>query len=105
MPLVKEQPLSNSDQDLILLSKALGHPARISILNMMRERNTCICRDLTEELGLSQSTISQHLKELKDAGLIYGTEAAQKTYYCIDIQRWQEAERLFKNYFNALPKI
>ncbi|MCU0416240.1 MAG: metalloregulator ArsR/SmtB family transcription factor [Cytophagaceae bacterium] len=105
MPFVKDQPLSDADQHLIQLSKALAHPARLSILNLMRERNTCICRDLTEELGLSQSTISQHLKELKDAGLIYGTEAAQKTYYCIDLKRWNQAEQLFATYFNTLPKI
>lgn len=66
------------------LLKALGHPARIAILELLIEKQSCICGDIVDELPLSQSTISQHLKELKKAGLIKGAIEGVSTCYCID---------------------
>lgn len=68
---------------LAKLAKALGHPARIAILELLKQQ-ACICGDIVEELGLSQSTISQHLKELKEAGLIKGEIEGPRTCYCIN---------------------
>jgi len=83
-------------------AKALGHPARIAILRILLERRACICGDIVEELPLSQSTVSQHLKELKEAGLIKGDIDGKKVCYCIDEQVWKEAQQmlqvLFANY-------
>ena len=105
MPVIKEQNLSRDEIELVRIAKALSHPARISILKLMLDRNTCFCGELTEEIGLSQSTISQHIKELKEAGLIYGKEEAPRTCYCIDIKNWNKAKKLFGEYFNSLSTI
>jgi DNA-binding transcriptional ArsR family regulator len=79
-------------------AKALAHPARIAILNLLIKKKTCICSDLVDELPLSQSTISQHLKELKSIGLIQGEIEGVKTCYCINVKEWD----LAKKHLNAL---
>jgi DNA-binding transcriptional ArsR family regulator len=79
-------------------AKALGHPARVAIIELLVKKQSCICGDIVEELPLSQSTVSQHLKELKEAGLIKGDIDGVKVCYCIDEKEWENA----KNYFNAL---
>ena len=71
-------------QQLAAWAKALGHPARIAILQMLAEKGTCICGDVVEALPLAQPTVSQHLRELKDAGLIKGEIEGAKSCYCID---------------------
>ncbi len=76
------------------LYKALGHPARIAIIEFLINQNSCVCGAIVEELPLSQSTISQHLKELKDAGIIKGEIEGVKTCYCIDEKVWKELENL-----------
>lgn len=80
-------------------AKALAHPARIAILNILMERKACICGDIVEELPLSQSTVSQHLKELKDAGLIKGTIEGVRVCYCIDEVKWEEAKNELAGFF------
>ncbi|MFN0047700.1 MAG: ArsR/SmtB family transcription factor [Cytophagales bacterium] len=72
--------------------KALGHPARIAIVEMLISKQACICNDMVEELPLSQSTISQHLKELKEAGIIKGDIEGQKICYCINDEVWKDAQ-------------
>jgi len=74
------------------LYKALGHPARIAIIEFLVNRNSCVCGDIVDELPLSQSTISQHLKELKDVGIIKGEISGVKTCYCIDDEIWAELD-------------
>ena len=81
------------------IAKALGHPARIAIIEVLIKRNNCICGDIVDELPLSQATISQHLKELKEVGLIKGDIAGRKTCYCINDQVWKEAEGVLTNMF------
>lgn len=73
-------------------AKALAHPARIAILEVLIKKQTCICGDIVNELPLSQSTVSQHLKELKEAGLIKGDIDGTKTCYCIDETEWDKAK-------------
>lgn len=102
MPVVKKQKLSPREEELLRIVKALAHPARLSILKLMLERDSCICGELTDEISLSQSTISQHIKELKEAGLIYGTEDYPRTCYCIDKKNWKKAQALLNSYFNTL---
>ena len=102
MPIIKEQNLTSEEERLVRIAKALSHPARISILKLMLDKNTCFCGELTEEIGLSQSTISQHIKELKEASLIYGKDDGPRTCYCIDVDNWAKAQELFKTYFNTL---
>lgn len=76
------------------LYKALAHPARIAILQLLINQKSCICGDIVDELPLSQSTISQHLKELKKAGIIKGEISGVRTCYCIDDKVWRELEEI-----------
>lgn len=73
-----------ADEELATLAKALGHPARVRILRLLTRKNTCICGDIVEELDLAQSTVSQHLKVLKEAGLIRGSVDGPRVCYCVE---------------------
>lgn len=79
--------------------KALGHPARIAIIQQLVETKGCICGDLVEKSGLAQATISQHLKELKSAGLIKGSIEGASTCYCLDTKKWKQYRKLVENFF------
>jgi ArsR family transcriptional regulator len=74
----------DADEELATLSKALGHPARVKIIRILLRKNACICGDIVEELPLAQSTVSQHLKVLKEAGLIRGDVDGPRVCYCIE---------------------
>jgi len=80
-------------------AKALAHPVRLTILKYLNNQSCCFTTDLVGALPLAQSTISQHLKELKDAGLIQGTINPPKIKYCINQKNWQKAKLLFENIF------
>ena len=73
-----------ADEELALLAKAIGHPARVQILRLLVRRDACICGDIVDELPLAQSTVSQHLKVLKDAGLIRGDVDGPRVCYCVE---------------------
>lgn len=73
-----------ADEELAALTRAIGHPARVKILRLLAMRNSCVCGELVDELPLAQSTVSQHLKVLKDAGLIRGTISGPRTCYCLE---------------------
>ena len=88
MGLTKTEIFTDQQNHLAVMLKAIGHPARIAILQHLVQSNTCICGDLVEELGLAQPTISQHLKELKNAGLIQGTIDGVSVCYCINPKVW-----------------
>lgn len=75
---------SGADEELATLTKALGHPARVQIVRLLARRGTCICGEIVDELPLAQSTVSQHLKVLKDSGLVQGEIDGPRTCYCID---------------------
>jgi ArsR family transcriptional regulator len=85
----KSNEFPPEQQQLALWAKALGHPARIAILQTLAEKGTCICGDVVEALPLAQPTVSQHLRELKDAGLIQGEIEGAKSCYCINQQQVQ----------------
>lgn len=84
------------------MAKAIAHPARIAILQHLVKINACICVDLVEELGLAQATISQHLKELKAAGLIQGTIEGTSICYCIEAKTWKKYKDLFSTFFQDI---
>ena len=84
------------------ISKALGHPARIAILKILAQRETCFCGDITEIIPLAQSTVSQHLKALKKAGLITGTVEGVKTCYCLNPEGVKELDELLSELSNEL---
>jgi DNA-binding transcriptional ArsR family regulator len=73
-----------ADRELALLAKAAGHPARVQILRLLARRTTCVCGDIVDELPLAQSTVSQHLKVLKEAGLIKGEIDGPRVCYCLE---------------------
>lgn len=84
---------------LAKLAKALGHPARIAILMHLMKNNSCVCGDIVEEIPLAQSTISQHLKALKDVGIIHGEIEGTKTCYCINPKVWVEMSGVLSQFF------
>ena len=86
-------------ETLARFAKALGHPTRIKILNYLESQSCCYTGDLLEVLPLAQSTISQHLKELKNAGLINGEVNPPKIKYCIHQENWEKAKILFAAFF------
>ena len=92
---------SLEEQKLASYAKALGHPVRIQILKILSEQACCFNGDLTEIIPLAQSTISQHLKSLKDVGLIQGEIMAPKIRYCLNKANWEEAQQLFETLFNS----
>jgi len=82
-------------------AKALAHPVRMYVLELLSKQSCCYSGDLTEELPIAKSTLSQHLKELKEAGLIKGEIEAPKIKYCINKEKWDEAQQLFKEFFSC----
>lgn len=77
-------------------AKAMGHPIRMYILQLLSKQDHCYSGDLSEVLPIAKSTLSQHLKELKDSGLIQGELEAPKIKYCLNVENWKEAQKLFK---------
>ena len=98
MAIHKKEEFSQKEQDLAAFAKALSHPARIAILKVLAQKNECICGELVDVLPLAQSTVSQHLKELKNAGLIDGSIDGPRSCYCIN---WKALEK-FNSAFNGL---
>ena len=103
MGLTKTEIFSKEQNEMASLAKVLGHPARIAILERLLELQSCICGELVNEIGLSQPTVSQHLKELKNMGLIKGTISGTSVCYCIDAEKWGEVSQLFENFFTKKP--
>jgi len=101
MGVTKAFEFSAKENQLATYAKALAHPARIAILQFLLKKQACMCGDIVEELPLSQSTVSQHLKELKEAGLIKGTIEGAKVCYCIDEKGWAAAKVGLHQLFNA----
>lgn len=90
--------LSEKQKRIARYAKAMGHPIRMYVLELLSRQNCCYSGDLTEELPIVKSTLSGHLKELKDAGLIKGEIEAPKIKYCINQENWKEAQGLFKEF-------
>lgn len=90
--------VTEEQKKLARYAKAMSHPIRIYILELLSRQSCCYSGDLTEELPVAKSTLSQHLKELKEAGLIQGEIEAPKIRYCINRENWKEAQYLFKKF-------
>ncbi|MCH4823632.1 metalloregulator ArsR/SmtB family transcription factor [Gramella lutea] len=102
MGITKTDLFTKEQNELAVLAKAFAHPARIAILQYLLDSNTCINGDLVNELGLAQATISQHLRELKNAGLIQGNIEGVSMSYCIDPEKWEDVKELFNGMFDKI---
>lgn len=87
--------LTNDHEMLARYAKALGHPVRVYIMELLSTQSCCFSGDIAEDLPIARSTLSQHLKELKSAGLIQGTIEYPKIRYCINVENWKRARKLF----------
>lgn len=100
MGITKTTLFTAEQNKMAKLAKALGHPARIAILQQMLNADTCINSQLVQELGLAQATISQHLRELKEIGIIKGTIEGSSMSYCINPENWTKIKETFNQLFN-----
>lgn len=100
MGVTKSNLFTENQNELALSAKAFAHPARVAIIQHLLKTNTCINGDLVQELGLAQATISQHLRELKDIGVIQGTIEGTRVSYCINPKRWEEIKKQFNSIFD-----
>lgn len=91
-----------NQEQLARFAKAMGHPARIAILQFLAKQTTCYFGDINEELPIAKATVSQHLKELKSSGLIHGEVEQPKVKYCINREMWDLACNMFKDFFENI---
>lgn len=101
---MSKKELTADQEQLARFAKALGHPIRIAILEMLANESCCYHGDMSEVLPIAKSTLSQHLNELKDAGLIQGTITLPTVKYCINNENWNKAKELFSGFFTQLQK-
>ena len=99
MGATKTELFSKEQNEIAAMAKAIAHPARIAIIQELLKADACICGDLVNDLGLAQATISQHLKELKNVGLIQGTVEGTSICYCINPKIWETYKKLFAALF------
>jgi predicted transcriptional regulator len=102
MGTTKTDLFTKKQNEMAAMAKAIAHPARIAILQQLARTNACICGDLVNELGLAQATISQHLKELKNVGLIQGTIDGVSVCYCINPKVWNQYKGFFNDFFEEV---
>lgn len=102
MAVNKSTSFSSDTQQLAALAKALGHPARIAILRTLAQRQSCICGEIVEVLPLSQATVSQHLKALKEAGLIKGEVDGVKSCYCLNMDYLKTITPILSQFLSGL---
>ena len=96
--------ITPEQERLARLAKAMGHPTRVAILEFLAKRDECFFGEIHEVLSVSKPTVSQHLSELKDAGLIQGTIEPPKVRYCLNCETWKEAKTLFSSLFDECCK-
>lgn len=101
---MNKEVITDKQKKIARYAKAMGHPIRMYVLELLSKQNCCYSGNLTEELLIAKSTLSQHLKELKDAGLIQGEIEAPKIRYCINTENWKEAQELFKEFLSEYKK-
>ena len=99
MGITKSNLFTEEQNNLAIIAKALAHPARIAIIEFLLKSNTCVNGTLVQELGLAQATISQHLRELKNIGIIQGSIEGTSMCYCINGEKWNEINNLFETLF------
>ncbi len=96
----KPEVISETQKTMARYAKAMGHPIRMYVLELLSKQSCCYSGDLTDVLPIAKSTLSQHLKELKDAGLIQGEIEAPKIKYCLNQENWKVAQSLFNSFLN-----
>jgi len=99
MGLTKTDNFTTTQNELASLAKALGHPARVAIVEYLANSNSCVCGDIVDVIPLAQATVSQHLKELKQAGLIQGSIEGNTICYCINGETWKKFSTLLEPLF------
>lgn len=104
MGATKADEFSVIDNRIANMAKALAHPARVAILKLLIKKQACICGDIVDEIPLSQSTVSQHLKELKAAQLIKGDIEGASICYCINPNTFKQAQALFNGFFDSFEE-
>ena len=104
MGLTKTDFFTEKQNELATLAKAIGHPARVAIIEYLLKADACICGDIVNEVGLAQPTISQHLKELKNAGIIKGSIEGNAICYCIDEKAFSRLQNFFTSISTKLEK-
>jgi len=104
MGVTKTDFFTEKQNKLAIIAKALGHPARIAIVEYLLKVNECICGDIVNELPLAQPTVSQHLKELKNAGLIKGNIEGNSICYCIDEEAFEIINVFFSNVISKVKQ-
>ena len=92
--------ITDNQKKMARYAKAMGHPIRMYVLELLSKQSCCYSGDLTDDLPIAKSTLSQHLKELKNAGLIQGEIEAPRIKYCINKENWKDAQILFKKFLN-----
>ena len=97
----KEEVISENQKAIARFAKAMGHPIRMYVLELLSKQTCCYSGDLTDVLPIAKSTLSQHLKELKDAGLIQGEIEAPKIKYCLNQDNWKLAQGMFNKFLNT----
>ena len=96
--MMTKEIITEEQQKAARYAKAMGHPIRMYVLELLSKQSCCYSGDLTEILPIVKSTLSQHLKELKDAGLIQGEIEAPRIKYCLNTENWKEAQELFRKF-------
>ena len=104
MGATKTEHFTDRQNEFATIAKALGHPARVAIIEYLLKVDTCICGDIVNELPLAQPTVSQHLKELKNAGIIHGNIEGNAICYCINHKTWGRFEKIFSSLFDKYTK-
>jgi DNA-binding transcriptional ArsR family regulator len=99
MGATKTDLFTKQQNDIAVMAKAIAHPARVAILQHLVKKNACVCGDLVDEFGLAQPTISQHLRELKNTGIIQGTVEGTSVCYCLSPKVWKQYKDLFNHFF------
>jgi DNA-binding HxlR family transcriptional regulator len=99
MAYTRSSDYKEDELSIARFAKAMGHPARVAILKYLTTLDTCCFADINKELPIAKATVSQHLAELKDAGLIQGTIKPPKVNYCLDPQNWEKARKLFDDFY------
>jgi ArsR family transcriptional regulator, lead/cadmium/zinc/bismuth-responsive transcriptional repressor len=105
MGITKSDIFTEQQNRLALYAKALAHPARIAILQYLLKTNSCVCGSIVQEIGLAQATVSQHLKELKQIGIIKGNIEGSSVCYCIDADNWKNIKTDIAGFFDRLDDI
>lgn len=98
--MIDEKVITDKQTRLARYAKALGHPVRVYVMQLLSSQSCCYSGDLSDDLPIAKSTLSQHLKELKDAGLIQGEIEAPRIKYCVNKENWAEARTLFNEFLN-----